>query len=208
MFLGDQDLTRRNQAARQMPTVPASESAVLAIFISSRCFWRVNSVQKPATNKMHKTPDPTRLGTVEDISGPTVRIKLEDETVTGLVFVRGEGYRVGQVGSFVRIPAGYIDLFGIVSQVGAGAAPGPPELAPAYGNRWLRVELVGEGGRGRRFERGISQYPSIGDIAHVVTESALATIYAPGDKRSYISSGRVARDESIPAYLALDKLVA
>jgi uncharacterized protein len=180
----------------------------LAIFISSRCFWRVNSVQKPATNKLHKTPDPTRLGTVEDISGPTVRIKLEDETVTGLVFVRGEGYRVGQVGSFVRIPAGYIDLFGIVSQVGAGAAPGPPELAPAYGNRWLRVELVGEGGRGRRFERGISQYPSIGDIAHVVTESDLATIYAPGDKRSYISIGRVASAESIPAYLDLNKLVA
>ncbi len=74
------------------------------------------------TNKTQKPSDPTRLGTVEDVSGPTVRIKLNDDTATGLVFVRGEGYRVGQVGSFIRIPAGYIDLFGVVSQVGAGAA--------------------------------------------------------------------------------------
>ena len=72
----------------------------------------------------------------------------------------------------------------------------------------MRVELVGEGGRGRKFERGISQYPSIGDIAHVVTESDLAAIYAPGDKRAYVSIGRVASAESIPAYLDLNKLIA
>lgn len=160
------------------------------------------------TNQAKRATDPTRLGTVEDVSGPTLRIKLADETATGLVFVRGEGYRIGQVGSFVRIPAGYKDLFGIVSQVGAGAAPGPPEIVPTFGNRWLRVELVGEGGHGRKFERGISQYPSIGDIAHVVTESDLAAIYAPGDKRSYVSIGRVASAESIPAYLDLNRLVA
>jgi hypothetical protein len=163
---------------------------------------------QPTTKKAPKPADPTRLGTVEDVSGPTVRIKLGDDTASGLVFVRGEGYRVGQVGSFIRIPAGYMDLFGVVSQVGAGAAPGPPETAPVFGNRWLRAELVGEGGRGQKFERGISQYPSIGDIAHVVTESDLAAIYAPGDKRTYVSIGRVASAESIPAYLDLNKLVA
>ena len=154
-----------------------------------------------------KPTDPTRLGTVEDVSGPSVRIKLEDGTETGLVFVRGEGYRVGQVGSFVRIPAGYSDLYGIVSQVGAGAAPSVGESVQNFGNRWLRVELVGEGGRGRKFERGISQYPTIGDLAHVVTESDLAAIYAPGEKRSYVSIGQVASAESISAYLDLNKLV-
>jgi len=159
------------------------------------------------STRSSKPADPTRLGTVEDVSGPSVRIKLEDGTETGLVFVRGEGYRVGQVGSFVRIPAGYSDLYGIVSQVGAGAAPSVGESVQNFGNRWLRVELVGEGGRGRKFERGISQYPTIGDLAHVVTESDLAAIYAPGEKRSYVSIGQVASAESIPAYLDLNKLV-
>lgn len=158
-------------------------------------------------SKHQKLFDPTRLGTVEDVAGPSVRIKLEDGTETGLVFVHGEGYRVGQVGSFVRIPAGYGDLYGIVSQVGAGAAPVMPEGVPNFGNRWLLVELVGEGGRGGKFERGISQYPTIGDVAHVVTESDLASIYAPGEKRGYVSIGRVASAESIPAYLDLNKLV-
>ena len=70
--------------------------------------------------------DPTLLGSVEDVNGSTVSVKLPEETAHGLIFAAGEGYRVGQVGSFVRIPSGYLDLFGIVSQVGAGAAPGPP----------------------------------------------------------------------------------
>jgi DNA helicase HerA-like ATPase len=156
---------------------------------------------------MTQNSDPSRLGTVEDVNGSSISVKLSDVTPSGLLFVNGEGYRVGQVGGFVRIPSGYVDLFGIVSQVGAGAAPGPLELAPQLGNRWLRVELVGEGRRGSKFERGISQYPSIGDPVHVVTESDLKTIYAPGEEEGYVAIGRVASAESIRAYLDLNRLV-
>ena len=152
-------------------------------------------------------PDPTRLGTVEDVTGARLSVKLDDDTAHGLLFVRGEGYRVGQVGSFVRIPAGYVDLFGIVVQVGAGAAPGPPEAVPQAGSRWLRVELVGEGRRGGRFERGISQYPSIGDFVHVVTETDLRSVYAPTDSESDVAIGRVASAEGIHAYVDLNRLV-
>jgi uncharacterized protein len=157
---------------------------------------------------MKPNSDPSMLGTVEDVNGSSISVRLSDGTPSGLLFVNGEGYRVGQVGGFVRIPSGYVDLFGIISQVGAGAAPGPPELAPQFGNRWIRVELVGEGRRGARFERGISQYPSIGDLVHVVTESDLKTIYAPGDDDGYVAVGRVASAESIQAYLDLNRLVS
>ncbi len=152
--------------------------------------------------------DPSRLGTVEDVNGSSVSVKLADTAPSGVLFVNGEAYRVGQVGGFVRIPSGYVDLYGVISQVGAGAAPGPPELAPQFGNRWLRVELVGEGRRGTKFERGISQYPSIGDSVHVVTESNLKTVYAPGDEDGYVAIGRVASAESIRAYLDLNRLVS
>lgn len=159
-------------------------------------------------NNNSSISDPSRLGTVEDVNGSNISVKLSDNTPSGLLFVNGEGYRVGQVGGFVRIPAGYIDLFGVVSQVGAGAAPGSPELAPQYGNRWLRVEMVGEGRRGAKFERGISQYPSIGDPVHVVTETDLKTMYSPGDEESYVTIGRIASAESIHAYLDLNRLVS
>jgi len=152
--------------------------------------------------------DPTRLGTVEDVTGSKVTVKLSDETAHGILFARGEGYRVGQVGSFVRIPAGYVDLFGIVAQVGAGAAPPVPDQSVVLGSRWLRIELVGEGRKGGTFERGISQYPSIGDSVHVVTESDLKSVYAPGDTESHVAIGRVASSEGIKAYLDLNRLVS
>ena len=152
--------------------------------------------------------DPSRLGSVEDVNGSSVSVKLSESTPGGLLFVNGEAYRIGQVGGFVRIPSGYVDLYGVISQVGAGAAPGPPELAPQLGNRWLRVELVGEGRRGTKFERGISQYPSIGDSVHVATESDLKTVYAPGDEEGYVAIGRVASAEAIRAYLDLNRLIS
>jgi uncharacterized protein len=159
------------------------------------------------THSSHINPDPSRLGTVEDVNGSSVSVKLSENTPGGLLFVNGEAYRVGQVGGFVRIPSGYVDLYGVISQVGAGAAPGPAELAPQFGNRWLRVELVGQGRRGTKFERGIAQYPSIGDSVHVVTESDLKTVYAPGDEDGYVAVGRVASAESIRAYLDMNRLV-
>lgn len=163
------------------------------------------------SSRMYTHPsssDPSRLGTVEDVNGSSISVKLSENTPSGLLFVNGEAYRVGQVGGFARIPSGYVDLFGVISQVGAGAAPGPPELAPQLGNRWIRVELVGEGRRGAKFERGISQYPSIGDPVHVVTESDLKTVYAPGDEDGYVAVGRVASAESICAYVDLNRLVS
>lgn len=151
---------------------------------------------------------PSLLGTIEDVNGSNVSVKLADSTPSGLLFVNGEAYRIGQVGGFVKVPSGYVDLYGVISQVGAGAVPGQPDLAPQLGSRWLRVELVGQGRRGAKFERGIAQYPSIGDPVHVVTESDLKTVYSPGDDDEYVAVGRVASAESIRAYVDINRLVS
>lgn len=151
--------------------------------------------------------DPTLIGTVQDVNGATVRVELIDETVTGLSFVNGEGYRIGQVGSFVRIPVGFVDLYGVVSQVGAGAAPRQEGDQNPYGNRWLLVQLVGEGRRGGRFERGVSQHPTIDDHVHIVTETDLRAIYGPGEPDDFVPVGHLASAESIPALIDINKLV-
>jgi uncharacterized protein len=39
--------------------------------------------------------DPTFIGTVQDVMGASVTVELGSETVTGLSFVHGEGYRIG-----------------------------------------------------------------------------------------------------------------
>lgn len=149
--------------------------------------------------------DPTFIGKVQDVSGATVTVELGGETVTGLTFVKGEGYRVGQVGSFVRISLGFVDLYGVVSQVGAGAAPEKEEKI--YGNRWLKVQMVGEGRRGGEFERGISQHPTIEDRVHIVTHADLAAIYGAGDPSDFVTVGRLASAESIPSLVNINKLI-
>jgi len=151
--------------------------------------------------------DPTLIGTVQDVAGTTVSVSLTTGTATGLSFYRGESYRVGQVGSFVRIPLGYTSLFGIVSQVGAGAAPKAETGDNPWGNQWLRVQLVGERGREGRFERGVSQHPTVNDPVHIVTEENLREIYGPGDPVDFVAVGRLASAESIPALVDINKLL-
>jgi len=151
--------------------------------------------------------DPSLIGTVQDVSGSTLTVALTDETATGVSFISGECYRVGQIGSFVRIPVGYTDLYGLVSQVGAGAAPAKELEDLPYGNRWLQVQLVGEGKRDERFQRGISQHPTIDDKVHIVTEKDLRAIYGPGEPTDFVSIGHLASAESIPAYVDINKLI-
>lgn len=151
--------------------------------------------------------NPTYLGTVQDVQGATISVALDKDTVSGLAFIDGHGYRIGQIGSFVRISIGFTDLFGIVSQVGAGAVPEALVKTEPYGYRWMKVQLIGEGPRGGEFKRGISQYPTIGDEAHLVTEQDLRTIYGPGEPDDFVALGHLASAESIPALVNINKLI-
>ena len=151
--------------------------------------------------------DPTFLGTVEDVSGTTVHVRLDAATESGLSFIDGQSYRVGQLGGFVRFPMGFVNLYGIVSQVGASAAPQTPMAELSHDNRWITVQLVGEVRPNRDFQRGISQHPTVGDSAHLVTKEDLGTIYRrPKDPR-YVEIGHLAATESIPALIDLNALV-
>lgn len=100
--------------------------------------------------------------------------------------VRGQSYRLGQVGAFVRIPLGYSSLYGVCTQVGADAAPSPQATdshlleevggSALTGHRWMTVALFGES-LGGQFDRGIGQHPTVGDEVHLVTSEDLDVIY-------------------------------
>lgn len=150
---------------------------------------------------------PTYLGTVQDVQGAAISVALDKDTASGLAFIDGQGYRIGQIGSFVRISIGFTDLFGIVSQVGAGAVPEAVASTEPYGYRWMKVQLIGEGQRSGEFKRGISQYPTIGDEAHIVTEQDLTRIYGRPDAPNFVKVGNIASAESIPALIDIDRLV-
>ncbi|WP_445737352.1 ATP-binding protein [Mariniflexile sp.] len=149
----------------------------------------------------------TYLGTVQDVTGTTIRVAMVNDSLSGLTYVNGEGYRIGQIGSFVKIPIGYNYLFGIITQVGAGAVPENQIENQPYGNRWITIQLVGEGQRAGEFQRGISQYPTISDEVHLVSEEDLKRIYGQPDKPYFVNVGHIAGAESIPALIDVNKLI-
>lgn len=149
----------------------------------------------------------TYLGSVQDVTGTTVRVAMINDSLSGLTYVNGEGYRIGQIGSFIKIPIGYNYLFGIITQIGAGAVPENQILSQPYGNRWITIQLVGEGQRTGEFQRGISQYPTVGDEVHLVSEDDLKRIYGQPDKPYFVNVGHIAGAESIPALIDVNKLI-
>tara|TARA_R110002110_G_scaffold405550_1_gene624804 strand:- start:72902 stop:74944 length:2043 start_codon:yes stop_codon:yes gene_type:complete len=148
---------------------------------------------------------PTLLGHVGAVTGAAISVRQSPNVASGIAIIGGKSYRIGQVGSFVRIPQGYHDLYGIVAEVGANAAPESVREPSDRGDRWMTIQLVGEI-IGASFERGISQYPNVKDEVHLVTEEDLAVIYGTQDG-GQVMIGRLANAEGIPVRIDLDKLV-
>jgi uncharacterized protein len=163
--------------------------------------------------------DPTFIGQVASVAGGVVRVRLRDDMPTTLVFVEGQSYRVGQIGGFFRIPIGYTQLYSVCTQVGADAAP-PAGTLPIQtierddakddslaGYRWMTLVLFGESVSGR-FERGVGQYPTVGDEVHFVTGNDLNVIYGAQHSTVGLEVGTIASTAGIPASLDLSRLVS
>jgi uncharacterized protein len=159
---------------------------------------------------------PTFIGRVASVLGGSVSVKLVGLPST-LVLVEGQSYRVGQIGAFLRIPLGYTSLYGVCTQVGAGASPTLPpgsvidptlqEQATPSGHRWLTLTLFGEA-LGDVFDRGVGQYPTVGDPVHLVTPGDLELIYAGNEGEDSLLVGRIASSAGLPARLQLSTLVS
>jgi len=161
--------------------------------------------------------DSTYIGQVASVVGSTVRIRLRDDMPSTVVLIEGESYRVGQIGAFVRIPLGYTQLYAIATQVGADAVPpnvsvlgleigieeSPERLA---GYRWLTAVLFGES-IGRQFNRGVGQYPTVGDEVHVVTNPDMRLIYGSQSEQGTVPVGSVASSGGISARVDVGALV-
>ncbi len=147
---------------------------------------------------------PTYLGKIISVSGSSVTVELTSKVRSGLLIIEGKTHRIGQVGSFIRIPQGYNNLFGIISET-SETSSNNDENIQFQEKRIVRVELVGES-VGYEFERGISQFPSISDEAHLVTEDDLKKIYG-SNKDGQITIGKLSSSDSINVTVDLDSLV-
>ncbi|MCK9437143.1 MAG: ATP-binding protein [Synergistaceae bacterium] len=155
----------------------------------------------------------TEIGEIISVSGNTITVQLSDMMKSNMPVIDGIVYRIGQIGSFLKIPLGYANLYGIVTQIGASAIPDSiKELVNQDYNlldnrQWLNMVLVGEQ-IGRKFSRGVSQSPTTGDKIHLVTIKDLDTIYGGYDEKNSITIGNISISESLNAKVDLNKLVS
>jgi len=71
----------------------------------------------------------------------------------------------------------------------------------------MTIQLVGEGLHQGDFRRGLSQYPTVSDTVHLLTEGDLAKIYGRQDRPNFVKVGHLASAESIPSLIDVDRLV-
>ena len=152
--------------------------------------------------------DVTYLGVVRRVTGSKVYVEVSPDIPSASPIIHGRVHRLGQIGSFVRIPLGFLNLYGVVSMVGASEINDLPEgeIPIPGGQRWVEVQLVGEAYGREEFQRGVSVFPTLDDEVHIVTEEDLAVIYAPRGS-SMVEIGAHAASESLVAYVDLDKIV-
>lgn len=165
-------------------------------------------VRQKRSSERLKT-ESTFLGLIRRVVGAKVLVEISPEVPSSSPIIHGRVYRLGQVGSYVRIPLGFLNLYGVVSMVGASEIPGRPEETEApflHGQRWIEVQLVGESYGLEGFQRGISVFPTIDDEVHIVTEDDLAVIFVRSGP-SQVEIGTHASSESLAATIDLDRIV-
>lgn len=152
--------------------------------------------------------DPTHIADITNVQGDSITAAIRPEAAPGLAFSKGHAYFVGQVGAYVRIPLGLVDLIAIVVQVGSAVNDQEAVDGVVPGRPWLRLELLGEAHRGGRFDRGVSRYPSIGDRVVLVTANDLGRLYGVADDAKSLEIGHVSNAPQMPALVDVTKLVS
>jgi DNA helicase HerA-like ATPase len=131
------------------------------------------------------------LGRVLSVSGSQAQVRLA---------LSAQDVRA-TVGKFLGIKASDTVVIGVITKVVADAAQG--------GFATAAVDMLGEiktSERGKLFQRGVTEYPMIGDAVEMVTQAELKLIFdmsGPGT----IDIGELQQDASIAAYINVDDMV-
>jgi len=153
------------------------------------------------------TSDITYLGKIIRVDSSTVEVEVSNDIPSAAPIINGRLYKIGQIGTFVKMPIGNITLYGIVSAVSnAPSKADENRMAYNFGSRFLSVQLVGEKIGDDDFEKGIGTYPTINDEVHLVIEKDLFDIYGNKDVDS-IEIGKHSSSDNLSVYANIHKLV-
>ncbi len=112
------------------------------------------------------------------------------------------------VGKYMGLLMGRSVIIGMITEI-AEETVGGSAAGPAF-RRVARLDLVGEirtiDGK-ERFQRGVTEYPNIGDGSQLLTERELRMVYAAADgDRAHV--GDLQQNPNIPVSIDIDQLVS
>jgi uncharacterized protein len=149
----------------------------------------------------------TYLGKIINVNSNTVEVEISKKIPSSAPIINGRVFRIGQIGTLVKIVVGQLNIFGIVSSVSNCTSNSDLNIIePDKGSRYLQIQLIGEKLGNSKFVKGIGTYPTINDEVHLVIEDDLKAIYGE-PKNGFIEIGKHSSSENLPVCINLNNLI-
>jgi uncharacterized protein len=149
------------------------------------------------------SPDAERMGRIVAVTGAHAIILLD----------AADGYfntdqRGAEIGTLMKVETATTITLALISAL---SSPMPTHSSTEKELRIVEVEFIGElpkddKGQPKSFRRGVSSYPSLGDIVFRSTRTELAMAYAC-DADTAVRVGHIQQDPSIPAMIKIDEML-
>jgi DNA helicase HerA-like ATPase len=141
----------------------------------------------------------TSFGRVISVRGSLARVGLLATSQTPVSEVRAT------VGRFISIRcASSSTIVAMITEVSCETLPASDEYIAT-----ASVDLLGEilGDDRPKFQRGVTNYPTIGDNVDLITNQDLRTVYAPSGS-DQINIGTLQQDKSVIAYVDVEEMLS
>lgn len=142
-----------------------------------------------------------RVGRIVSVTGANAVVLIDGED-------RQQPKRAPEIGTILRVDTPRAVSLCMVSAL---SSPMPSHDSEEKELRIIEVEFFGElprddYGRPQSFRRGVSCYPSLGDVLHRASTEELGKTYAC-DTETAIRVGHIAQDPAIPAMIKIDEML-
>jgi DNA helicase HerA-like ATPase len=141
------------------------------------------------------------IGTITSVSRSGATVRLPQAQGTAADNVRAT------VGKYVGITTGNSVLVAVIAEVTHPAARGGAVEADAVGQLDLLGELRTPASGEIYFQRGVTDYPAIGDPARVLSSAELRAMFNPPNPNS-IDIGQLHQDRSVKAYVDVNAMLS
>src|SRR5258708_6862787 len=140
----------------------------------------------------------TSFGRVISVRGSLARVGLLPIRQMAVAEVRAT------VGRFISIRCATSTIVAMITDVSCEDLPSSDNYIATAG-----VDLLGEilGGDRPKFQRGVTNYPTIGDAVDLISNAELRTVYAPSGS-DQINVGTLQQDPSVIAYVDIEEMLS